>query len=154
MQLKLELQSTKKGSLSIIDYIMKVKGAANSLTAIREPVTKQDQVRNLLGGLRSDYNAIVTTINIRDDKISIEVVHSMLLAFEYHLEQQSLIEHISTISVNCASSSHNKGGGKTYNGNRGQNYTPNISKYTYRGHGQEGRYRHNGRYNSTNSEKP
>ncbi|RVX04050.1 Retrovirus-related Pol polyprotein from transposon TNT 1-94 [Vitis vinifera] len=78
MQLRLELQSTKKGSLSMIDYIMKVKGAADSLAAIGEPVSEQDQVMNLLGGLGSDYNAVVTAINIRDDKISIEAVHKVV----------------------------------------------------------------------------
>jgi hypothetical protein len=65
IQLRLELQSIKKGSLSMIDYILKVKGAADSLAAIGEPVSEQDQVMNLLGGLRSDYNAVVTAINIR-----------------------------------------------------------------------------------------
>ena len=96
----------------MIDYIMKVKWAADSLAAIGEPVSEQDQVMNLLGGLGSDYNLVVTTINIRDDKISIEAVHSMLLAFEHHLEQQISIEQISTISTNYASSSNNRGGGR------------------------------------------
>ena len=50
---------------------------------------------NLLGGLGSDYNAVVTTINIRDDKISLEAIHSMLLAFEHRLKQQSSIEQMS-----------------------------------------------------------
>ena len=81
MQLRLELQSTKKGSLFMIDYIMKVKGAADNLSAIGEPILEQDQVMNLLGGLGSEYNAVVTAINIRYDKISIEAVHSMLLGF-------------------------------------------------------------------------
>jgi len=134
-QLRLELQPTKKGSLSMINYIIKVKGDGDSLAVIGEPALEQDQVMNLIGGLGSDYNAIVTAINIRDDKISIKVVHSMLLAFERRLEQQSSIEHISTISANYASSSNNRGGGRIYNGSRGQNYTPNISNYTYRGHG-------------------
>ncbi|KAG6735572.1 hypothetical protein POTOM_061789 [Populus tomentosa] len=78
MQLMLGLQSTKKGSLSMINYIMKVKGATNNLAAIGESVLEQDQVMNLLGGL-GDYNAVVIAINIRDDKIFIEAVHSMLL---------------------------------------------------------------------------
>jgi hypothetical protein len=81
MQLRLELQSTKKGSLFMIDYIMKVKGAADNLSAIGEPILEQDQVMNLLGDLGSEYNAVVTAINIRYDKISIEAVHSMLLGF-------------------------------------------------------------------------
>ena len=65
----------------MIDYIMKVKGAADNLSAIGEPILEQDQVMNLLGGLGSEYNAVVTAINIRYDKISIEAVHSMLLGF-------------------------------------------------------------------------
>ncbi|RVW86789.1 Retrovirus-related Pol polyprotein from transposon RE1 [Vitis vinifera] len=154
MQLRLELQSTKKGSLSMIDYIMKVKGAADSLAAIGEPVSEQDQVMNLLGGLGSDYNVVVTVINIRDDKISIEAVHSMLLAFEHRLEQQSSIEQFSPISANYASSSNSRGGGRKYNGDRGQNHTPNISNYTYRGRGRGGRYDQNRRHNSNSSEKP
>ncbi|KAL5563671.1 hypothetical protein UlMin_033418 [Ulmus minor] len=154
IQLRLELQSTKKGSLSMIDYVMKVKGAADSLAAIGEPVSEQDQVMNLLGGLGSDYNAVVTAINIRDDKISIEAVHSMLLAFEHRLEQQSSIEQFSPISANYASSSTSRGGGRRYNGGQGQNHTPNTSNYTYRGHGRGGRYGQNGRHNSNSSEKP
>ena len=154
MQLRLELQSTKKGYLSMIDCIMKVKGAADNLATIGEPVSEQDQVMNLLGGIGSDYNAVVTAINIRDDKISIEVVHSMLLAFEHRLEQQSSIEQISTMSANYAPSSNNRGGGRKYNGGRGQNYTLNTSNYTYRGRGRGDRYGQNGRHNSTNSEKP
>ncbi|KAL5578167.1 hypothetical protein UlMin_019866 [Ulmus minor] len=119
MQLRLELQSTKKGSMAMIDYIMKIKGAADNLAAIGEPVLEQDQVMNLLGGLGSDYNAVVTAINIRDDKISLEAIHSMLLAIEHRLEQQSSIEQLSTMSANYASSSNNRGGGKKFNGTRG-----------------------------------
>jgi hypothetical protein len=152
MQLRLELQSTKKGSMTMIDYFMKVKAVADSLAAIGEPVSEQDQVMNLLGGLGSDYNAVVTAINIRDDKISIEVVHNMLLAFKHRLEQQSSIEQISTMTANYASSSSNRGGGRTYTGSRGQHYNPNISNY--RGRSRGGRYRQTGRYNSNNSEKP
>jgi histone deacetylase 1/2 len=109
---------------------------------------------NLLGGLRSNYNAVVTTINIRDDKISIKAVYSMLLAFEHCLKQQSSIEQISIMSANYTSSSNNRGGGRKYNGGRGQNYTPNTSNYTYKGRGHGGRYGQNGTHNSTNSEKP
>jgi histone deacetylase 1/2 len=136
---------------------MKVKGATDSLTAIREPVSKQDQVMNLLGGLGSDYNAIITAINIRDDKILVEAIHIMLLAFENRLEQQSSADQISTMTANYASSSNNRGGGRKYNGSRGHNYTsytPNASNYNYRGGGRGGRYTQNGRHNSISSEKP
>jgi hypothetical protein len=53
---------------------------------------------NLLEGLGSDYNAVVTAINIRDDKILVEAIHIMLLAFENRLEQQSSADQISIIT--------------------------------------------------------
>jgi hypothetical protein len=43
----------------------------------------------------------------------------MLLAIENWLEQQSLIDQISTMTANYASSSNKRGGGRKYNGSRG-----------------------------------
>ena len=152
MQLRLEFQSTKKGSMSMIDYIMKVKGAADSLAAIGEPVSEQDQIMNLLGGLGSDYNAVVTAITIREDKISLEAVHSMLLAFEQRLEQQGSIEQLPAMSANYASSSSNRGGGRKYNGGRRPNFM--MTNSNFRGRGRRGRYGQSGRQNSNSSERP
>ncbi|KAG6736073.1 hypothetical protein POTOM_061231 [Populus tomentosa] len=63
MQLRLELQSIKKGSLSMINYIMKVKRAADNLAIIGESVSKQDQVMNLFGGLDFDSNYVSSSNN-------------------------------------------------------------------------------------------
>ncbi|KAL5577971.1 hypothetical protein UlMin_019670 [Ulmus minor] len=65
MQLRLELQTIKKGSMSMIDYIMKIEGVVDNLAAIGEPVSDQDQIMNLLGGLGVDYNAVVTTDSLK-----------------------------------------------------------------------------------------
>ncbi|KAL6346953.1 hypothetical protein AAG906_006013 [Vitis piasezkii] len=91
MQLRLEFQSTKKGSMSMIDYIMKVKGA-DSLATIGEPF-EQDQIMNLLGGLGSDYNVVLLK----------------------RLEQQGSIEQL-PLCRPIMSSSNNRGGGRKYNG--------------------------------------
>ncbi|KAL5570298.1 hypothetical protein UlMin_026873 [Ulmus minor] len=96
----------RKGSMSMIDYLMKIKCASDSLAAIGEPVSEQDQIMNLLGGLGADYNAMVTAINTRDDKISLEAVHSMLLSFEHRLEQQNSVEDASNMTANLASSNN------------------------------------------------
>ena len=112
---------------------------------------------NLLGGLGSNYNAVVTAINIRDDKISVEAIHNMFLAFENQLEQQSSVDQISTMTTNNAYSFNNRGGGRKYNGSRGHNYTSytlNASNYKYRGRGHVGKYTQNGRHNLISSEKP
>ena len=120
-------------------------------------ISKQDQVMNLLGGLGSDYNAVVTAINIRDDKISVEAINNMVLAFENRLEQQSSVDQIFAMAANYVSSSNNRGGERRYNGSKGHNYTsftPNANNYNYRGRGRGGRYTQSGRHNSISLEKP
>ncbi|KAL5542803.1 hypothetical protein UlMin_010513 [Ulmus minor] len=117
MQLHLELQTLKKGSMSMIDYMMKLKGISDSLAAIRGSMSEQDQIMNLLTGLGTDYNDVVTSINSRDDRISLETVHSMLLSYEHKLEQQNVVE---TIIIANYESSLNIGGGRNSNGGRVQ----------------------------------
>ena len=58
----------------MIDYLMKIKGIADSLGAIGELVSKQDHIMNLFVGLGVDYNTFVTAINTRADRISLETV--------------------------------------------------------------------------------
>ena len=98
--------------MSMMEYTMKLKSFSDSLAAIGEPVSEQDQIMNLLGGLGADYNAVVTSINVRDDKISIDTVHSMLLSFENRLEQQNSHDENSLIAANIAQNKSN--GGRTY----------------------------------------
>ena len=74
---------------------------------------------NLLGGLGVDYNALVTSINARDDKISFETVHSMLISFEQHLVQWKSLDEGSTIVANITQ--HKCAGGNKYSKN-GQGY--------------------------------
>ena len=60
MQLRLAFQTTQKGSLSMMEYILKLKTLADNLAVIREPVTEvQDQILQLLGALGANYNSIV-----------------------------------------------------------------------------------------------
>ena len=83
MQLRLELQTLKKGSMYMMDFLMKLKSISDSLAAIGEIVTGQDQIMDLLVGLGADYNAIVTAINSRNERISLEVIHSIFLSYKH-----------------------------------------------------------------------
>ncbi|KAL5580277.1 hypothetical protein UlMin_012719 [Ulmus minor] len=157
MQLRLELQITKKGSMSMIDYIMKIKSAADSLVAISEPVSDQDQVMNLLRGLGADYNAVVTALNTRDDMIFLEAIHSILLSFKNRLEQQSSIENVSSMTTSFSSSSNNRGGGrKSYYGGRSQGTTQgnNTNSYYNIGRGRGGRNGPTRQGNSSSNDRP
>ncbi|KAL5568947.1 hypothetical protein UlMin_025522 [Ulmus minor] len=116
MQLRLELQTLKKGSMSIMDFLMKLKSFADSLAVFGENVSEQDQIMNLLAGLGVDYNVVVIAINSKDERISLEAVYSMLLSYEHRLEQQNLVDNSLVMTANYASFFNNRGGGRKYNG--------------------------------------
>ena len=116
---------------------------------------------NLLVGLGADYNTAVTSINARDNQLSIEVVHSLLLSFEHHLESRNSFDENGVIFANFAQNKYT--GGKNYVKNN-QGYQKNsnpaaaqggTSNYNYnnRGRGRGGRNYQGGR-GPANNTKP
>ncbi|KAJ9675317.1 hypothetical protein PVL29_024318 [Vitis rotundifolia] len=69
MQLRLEFQTTRKGSLSMMEYILKLKMIIDNLAVIGEPISERDQVLQLLGGLGVEYNPIVASLTSREDDL-------------------------------------------------------------------------------------
>ena len=67
MQLRLAFQTTKKGPLTMMEYIQKLKHIYDILVAIGEQVPKNDQMLQLLSGLGTEYNPIVASLTARDD---------------------------------------------------------------------------------------
>ncbi|KAJ9683081.1 hypothetical protein PVL29_018886 [Vitis rotundifolia] len=102
MQLRLEFQTTRKGSLTMMEYILKLKSLADNLAAIGEPVTDRDQILQLLGGLGADYNSIVASLTAREDEMSLHSVHSILLTHEQRLSFQNSVAKDNIISANLA----------------------------------------------------
>ena len=102
MQLRLEFQTTRKGSLTMMEYILKLKSLADNLAAIGEPVTDRDQILQLLGGLGADYNSIVASLTAREDEMSLHSVHSILLTHEQRLSFQNSAAEDNVISANLA----------------------------------------------------
>ena len=84
----------------MIEFIMKIKSLSDSLAAIGEPVSDPDQTMNLLAGLGSDYNAVVTSISTRDTQLSLDDVHSLLLTFENRLEQHNFVDETGIMFAN------------------------------------------------------
>lgn len=70
MQLRLQLQTITRGSQSISEYLIRIKGLSDQLAAIRNPVAEEALVLNILRGLAPDYNAFVTSINTRGNPVS------------------------------------------------------------------------------------
>ena len=109
MQLQLEFQTMKKGSLSMMDYILKLKNLADSLAAIGEPVHNRYHILKLLGGLGVEYNSIVASLIVREDEVSLHTTHSILLTYEQRLNlQNSTKDNVISANLTTMSSYHHK----------------------------------------------
>ena len=102
MQLRLEFQTTRKGSLTMMEYILKLKSLEDNLATIGEPLTDRDQILQLLGGLGVDYNSIVASLTVREDEMSLHSVPNILLTHEQRLGFQNLVAEDNIIFTNLA----------------------------------------------------
>lgn len=85
----MQLQTSKKGSLSITDYYMRIKNIVNNLIAAGTFITDEEICLYLLGGLGSEYDPVVINITAKETMPSLEKIYSLLLTHESRLEQMN-----------------------------------------------------------------
>ncbi|KAL5731456.1 hypothetical protein ACHQM5_004181 [Ranunculus cassubicifolius] len=116
MQLKQQLQVQKKGSLSMTDYLLKIKGITDQLASVGKVLDEDDVILHVLRGLGPEYGAFVTSITTRSTPISFTYLRGMLLSQEICLnEEQTILQNIN-VSANLTTSStrpfNNRGRGR------------------------------------------
>lgn len=89
MNLRFQLQTLKKGSLSIDEFVLKMKTIAESLHDVGHVLSDDDLVMHLLGGLGPEYDVVVVNLTTRNDLLSLLAVHSILQVHEMRLLQSS-----------------------------------------------------------------
>ena len=89
MPLKMQIQTLKKGSMSMIDYFAKMKRLSDSLALAGKPVELNDFLQHVLTGLdSSDYESLVTSVLARGDSIGMDEFYSLLLSHGNRVEQR------------------------------------------------------------------
>ena len=73
-QLKQQFRSIKKDSMSINEYILKIKTIGHSLAAIGEPLNDKDVLLAILNGLDQEYETVVSLITYQMDNIDLDKV--------------------------------------------------------------------------------
>ncbi|GAV69633.1 UBN2 domain-containing protein [Cephalotus follicularis] len=114
MQLRLSLHSLKKGAYSMTTYLLKTKSISGELALASRPVSDDDMVLYILGGLSSEYAAFVTSVITRDTTISVADLHGLLLNEE--IRCQSSISDLITATANMALTSRSSENRKQYRG--------------------------------------
>lgn len=98
--LRSELKNTKKGTRSISENVLRIKAISDSLIAIGETVSEQDQVDTILDGLPEDYGPFVMMIYRRSESPSVADVESLLLVQEAQFEKFKTELSTGSVSVN------------------------------------------------------
>lgn len=79
MEIKLQLQSTKKERIMVTAYYTKLKELVDGFSMDGQPVSKEDFIMHLLQGLSFEYDVVITNINSQFLSLEIEDVTVLLL---------------------------------------------------------------------------
>lgn len=87
LQLRFQLQSLKKGNLSIHDYMLKMRSLAKNMSAAGQLISDDELILYILGGLGHEYDSVVVNLTSRHDQVTLPEVQFMLQSQEMRLEQ-------------------------------------------------------------------
>lgn len=91
----LQLTTTMKCGLFMVDYFHKIKGFADLLATAGQPLHEHQVILYLLVGLGPDYDPFVTFVTAKVDPLSLDDIYGHLLSQEVHLEQHSSLMDLS-----------------------------------------------------------
>ena len=66
LHLRFLLQSTKKGSMIVEDYFLKMKSLAHELMLARQPIFDDELILYILSGIGIEYESIVVNLTSKD----------------------------------------------------------------------------------------
>jgi glutathionylspermidine synthase len=79
---RIALAMTRKGNLSISEYVTKVKALVDEMASARKPIDEEELVSYILAGLDEEYNPVVSALVAQKDSVSVGEAYSQLLNFE------------------------------------------------------------------------
>ncbi|KAL4573020.1 hypothetical protein LXL04_019813 [Taraxacum kok-saghyz] len=99
MQLKVQLQTLTKGSMTMLEYIERKRSISDSLAENLHPVHDEDLIGYILSGLDSSYGSFITAFMMKSETLTVDDLVGYLLQEEARLEQ----EHLRLASITSAS---------------------------------------------------
>jgi hypothetical protein len=82
INVRLALTTTRKGDMSISEYIAKMKALGDEISAAGKPIEKDELVPYIINGLDEEYEAVISANVAKNESVSVAEVHSQLLGFE------------------------------------------------------------------------
>ncbi|KAK0605247.1 hypothetical protein LWI29_024597 [Acer saccharum] len=115
-------QNTKKGDLTINDYLLRIKNPVDQLASIRYFLSTSDHITAIFVGLSSEYDTFVVSMSSHKDAYTVAKIESLLLAQESRIEKNlKTLDSALPNVVNVATRSSNQ------NRRSYSNFTPGSS---------------------------
>lgn len=129
LQLRSQLHTQKKGTLSIDEYMLKMQEIADNLIAAGQKISDDDLIMNILEGVGAEFDVVVVNLTSRTDQFTIPEVHFALKTHEIRLQKHHASLIIPSPSANFTSYSYggdNRGGrGGRFRGRGGGRFNKN-----------------------------
>lgn len=96
---QLALLTTRKGDLSVTEYIGKMKTLADEMSSAGKPLDDEEMMSYILPGLDDDYEPVVSTLVGKAEAVPVAEIYTQLLSFE---SRAKLRQQANGSSVNSA----------------------------------------------------
>jgi membrane protease subunit (stomatin/prohibitin family) len=83
---RIALAITKKGDLSISEYVSKIRSLGDNMVNVTKPIDNNELISYILAGLDKDYNSFVTSLATIVESVTIDEAYAQLLSFEHRQE--------------------------------------------------------------------
>ncbi|KAL5753747.1 hypothetical protein ACOSP7_021967 [Xanthoceras sorbifolium] len=111
MQIRSQIQGTKKGSMTITKYVLKLRTLADSLAASGYPMSERDLLLSVLQGLGNEYDACILTFTALQSTITVLDAQFLMMSYEARLDY---------VSANFVQSGNGRGQQSYNRGRRGR----------------------------------
>lgn len=88
--------------MPINSFLLHIKSLTDNLIAIGEKIDSKNMIVYVLSGFNHRYNPFVESITSRSGYVSWEELHSRLLTYKHHLNQQDKDEESHVFQANLA----------------------------------------------------
>ena len=89
VQVRTQLATIRKGSLSANAYFLSIKRLADELALVGQPLTADDIITYVLAGLGQEYDSLASIITSRLDSVTLEELYSLLLISESRINHNN-----------------------------------------------------------------
>ncbi|KAK9083599.1 hypothetical protein Scep_030070 [Stephania cephalantha] len=87
LQLKQQLNTLKKVSIKISEFVLKIKSVGSELKSIGQVITDSDLIQSVLNGLGHEFDPVVVLVSSQQSTMSLQDAQYLLMLHEQRIER-------------------------------------------------------------------